>query len=61
MWTLGKPEVAKVCQHLKCSEPPGKGFRGQSHRALIWLAESSLDETEGSEESHLFQQFIIDF
>lgn len=61
LWTLGKPELIKVCQHLKRREPAGEGFRGQSHQALIWLAESTLDETEDSEESHVFQQLISDF
>lgn len=60
LWTLGKPELTKVCQHLKCSEPAGVGFKGQSRRALIRLAESTLDEIEKAEESEVFQQFILD-
>lgn len=60
LWTLGKPELTKVCQHLKCSEPAGVGFKGQSRRALIRLAESTLDEIEKTEESEVFQQFIRD-
>lgn len=60
LWTLGKPELVKVCQHLKCSEPGGEAFRGQPHRALIRLAESTLDEIEESEEFLLSQRFISD-
>lgn len=60
LWTFEKPELIKVCQHLKCSEPTGQGFGGQSRRALIRLAESTLDEIEESEESHLFRQYIHD-
>ena len=60
LWTLEKPELIKVCQHLKCSEPAGDGFEGQSRRALIRLADSTLDEIEEGEESHMFQQFIND-
>lgn len=55
LWALGKPELIKVCQHLKCSEPTGEGFKEQSRRALIRLTESTLDEIEESQESQVFQ------
>lgn len=58
LWTLGKPELTKVCQRLKCSEPTVVGFKGQSRRALIWLAESALDEIEEAEESEVFLLFV---
>lgn len=61
LWTPGKPELITVCRHLKCSEPAGEGFKTQSHRTLIWLAESTLDEIEGSDESPVFDQFVSDF
>lgn len=54
LWTLGKPELTKVCQRLKCSEPTVVGFKGQSRHALIWLAESALDEIGESEVFLLF-------
>lgn len=57
---LWKPELTKVSQHLKCSEPAGVGFKGQSQSALIQLAESTLDKIEKAEESEVFQQFIHD-
>ncbi|KAI3352360.1 hypothetical protein L3Q82_005325 [Scortum barcoo] len=60
LWTLEKPKLMMVCQHLKCSEPSGEGFEGQSRRALIRLAEGTLDEIEETEESQVFQQFIQD-
>ena len=60
LWTLGQPELINVCQRIKCSEPAGEGFRGQSRRALIRLTESTLGEIEESEESHVFQQFLSD-
>lgn len=53
LWTLEKPELIKVCQHLKCSESAGEGFRGQSRQTLIRLAEGTLDEIEESEESQV--------
>lgn len=46
--TLEKPELIKVCFYLKCSEPAGEGFSGQTRRALIRLAETTLDEIEES-------------
>lgn len=60
LWTLGKPELIKVCQYLKCSEPVAEGFKGESRRALTLRAEKTLDEIEDGEESHTFQQFISD-
>ncbi|XP_039636880.1 uncharacterized protein LOC120546178 [Perca fluviatilis] len=58
LWTLGKPELIKVCHQLKCSEPSGVGFQGLSRRALGRLAENTLDELEECEESDGFQQFL---
>ncbi len=49
---LEKPELIKVCLHLKCSEPAGEGFSGQMRRALIRLAEGTLDEIEESLEQY---------
>lgn len=57
LWTLGKSELINVCQYLKISESTG-GFSGQSCRALIQLAESTLDEIGKGEESQVFQQYV---
>ena len=43
--TLEKLELIAVCEHLKCSEP-SRGFGGTARRALIRLAETTLDEVE---------------
>lgn len=61
LWTFEKTELIKVCQHLKCSEPAGEGFKGQSRRTLIRLVESTLSEIEEGEGSHVFQKYISDF
>lgn len=58
LWTLGKPKLTKVCQHLKCREPTVVGFKGQPRHALIRLAESALDEIEEAEESEVFLLFV---
>ena len=60
LWTLEKPDLIKVCHHIKCSEPSGEGFQGQSRRALVWLAGSTLDEIEKAEGPQVFQQYITD-
>lgn len=39
---LDKPESIKVCYQLKCSEPAGEGFSGQTR--LGRLVEETLDE-----------------
>ncbi|KAJ8369402.1 hypothetical protein SKAU_G00094300 [Synaphobranchus kaupii] len=57
LWTLGKPELINVCQYLKCKEPTGEGFRGQPRRALIRLAESTLEDIKGRE-TGLFSEAV---
>ncbi|KAK7907779.1 hypothetical protein WMY93_016391 [Mugilogobius chulae] len=58
LWSLGKPELIQVCHHLKCSEPAGEGFQGQTRRALMKVVESTLGEIEKGEDPQVFQQFI---
>ncbi len=55
---LEKPELIKVCLHLKCSEPAGEGFSGQTRRALIRLAEGTLDEIEESLEEEQYAESL---
>lgn len=54
---LEKSELISVCEHLKCSEPVG-GFASQTRRALIRLAEKTLDDIEEEEDSESFEQFL---
>ena len=54
---LEKPELISTCVQLKCSEPSG-GFEKQARRALIRLAEKTLDEVEDEEESEAFQLYL---
>lgn len=56
--TLEKPELIKVCLYLKCSEPSGEGFPGQTRRALIRLAEKTLDEIEESLEGEEYLESL---
>lgn len=56
--TLEKPELIKVCFYLKCSEPAGEGFSGQTRRALIRLAEKTLDEIEESLEEEQYVESL---
>lgn len=58
LWTLGKPELIKVCHHLKCSEPAGEEFNGQTRRALMKMVETTIGETEDGEDPQVFQQFV---
>lgn len=51
--TLGKSALMSVCQSLKCEEPTG-GFQSLSRRALIRLAETTLDSYEESEDAEVF-------
>lgn len=53
---LEKPELIKVCLYLKCNEPSGEGFPGQTRRALIRLAEGTLDEIEESLEEEQYAE-----
>lgn len=55
--TLEKSELICVCEHLKCSEPSG-GFASQAQRALIRLAETTLDDMEDEEDSESLQQYL---
>jgi hypothetical protein len=55
--TLEKLELIAVCEHLKCSEP-SRGFGGTARRALIRLAETTLDEVEDDKDLESFQQFL---
>lgn len=55
---LEKPELIKVCLHLKCSEPAGEGFSGQTRRVLIRLAEGTLDEIEESLEEEQYAESL---
>ncbi|KAL1264187.1 hypothetical protein QQF64_004542 [Cirrhinus molitorella] len=55
---LEKPELIKVCSYLKCSEPAGEGFPGQTRRALIRLAEKTLDEMEESLEEERYAESL---
>ncbi|RXN17604.1 Retrovirus-related Pol poly from transposon [Labeo rohita] len=56
--TLEKPELIKVCFYLKCSEPAGEGFSGQTRRALVRLAEKTLDEIEESLEEEQYVESL---
>lgn len=56
--TLEKPELIKVCLHLKCSEPAGEGFPGQTRRVLIRLAEETLDEIEESLREDEYAEYL---
>ncbi|KAF7702608.1 hypothetical protein HF521_001891 [Silurus meridionalis] len=56
--TLDKPQLIKVCQHLKCSEPADKGFSDNSRRALIRLAERTLEEIEEGETEEDYEGFL---
>ncbi|XP_041845680.1 uncharacterized protein LOC121642796 [Melanotaenia boesemani] len=60
LWTLDKPELITVCYHLKCSEPSGEGFKGQTRRGLMRMVESTLDEIQKSEGSQEFLQYMSD-
>lgn len=55
---LEKPELIKVCLYLKCNEPSGEGFAGQTRRALIRLAEGTLDEIEESLEEEQYAESL---
>lgn len=55
---LEKHDLIKVCLHLKCSEPSGEGFPGQTRRALIRLAEGTLDEIEESLEEEQYAESL---
>ena len=57
---LDKTELISTCQQLKCSEP-SDGFEKEARRALIRLAEKTLDEVEDDEESSAFQQYLQNF
>ena len=58
LWTLDKPELIKVCHHLKCRKPAGEGFNVQTRRALMRMVEVTIGEIEDGEDSLVFQQFI---
>ena len=58
--TLEKPQLVLVCQHLKCKEPEKGGFESLARRALIRLAENTLEETEEGEEAEQFLQYLKD-
>ncbi|KAK2860495.1 hypothetical protein Q7C36_004661 [Tachysurus vachellii] len=53
---LEKPELIKVSLYLKCNQPSGEGFPGQTRRALIRLSEGTLDEIEGSLEEEQYAE-----
>ncbi|KAL1252662.1 hypothetical protein QQF64_017355 [Cirrhinus molitorella] len=55
---LEKPELIKVCSYLKCSEPAGEGFPGQTRRALIRLAEKTIDEIEEGLEEERYAESL---
>ena len=56
--SLENPELISTCQDLKCSVP-SEGFEKQARRALIRLAEKTLDEVEDGEESSMaFQMYL---
>lgn len=55
--TLEKTNLVSACEHLKCKVPEG-GFAPQARRALIRLAEATLDETEEGEESERYEQYL---
>lgn len=46
-----------MCEHLKCSEPSG-GFASQARRALIRLAETTLDDMDDEEDLESLQQYL---
>lgn len=50
LWTLEKTELIPLCEHLKCSAPM-EGFTSKAKRALIRLAEDTIDEIVEGEES----------
>ncbi|KAF7689153.1 hypothetical protein HF521_012506 [Silurus meridionalis] len=56
--TLDKPQLYKVCQHLKCSEPGDKGLSDNSRRALIRLTERTLEEIEEGETEEDYEGFL---
>lgn len=59
--TLGKPEeLIAVCQALKCEEPETGGFQSLARRALIRLAENTLDTIEEKEDHDVLSQCLKD-
>lgn len=58
--TLEKSYLMSVCQSLKCEEPATGGFQSLSRRALIRLAENTLDSIEEEEDAEVFQQCLRD-
>lgn len=55
--TLEKPELIRVCERLKCSAPTD-GFEAKTRRALIRLAENTLEEIEQHEGPEEFVNFL---
>lgn len=58
LWTLGEPELMKVCHYLKCSEPTGEGFNRQTCRPITKMVETTICEIEDGEEPQVLQQFV---
>lgn len=58
--TLEKPELICVCENTKCSKPSDGGFQAKNRRALIRLAERTLEEIEEGEESEQFSKYLSD-
>ena len=57
--TLEKTELIRVCVRLKCSAPTD-GFEAKSRRALIRMAERTLEEIENGEEPEQFSKGLSD-